>query len=80
MTKKAKFVLLIFIATVVNILLMTICFGILLLLYSFVIVPRIPEEAGFYGVPVLFIVSIILSNFLYRRFLKLYLKKHPYTG
>ncbi|MCL1815671.1 MAG: leader peptide processing enzyme [Treponema sp.] len=75
MNKKAGFALLLFTATVFNIAVTVICFGILWLLYTALLVPRIPEETISIGLPSLFAVSVILSLFIYRQALKGYLKK-----
>ena len=78
MTKKAGFVLFIIAATVFSILVTAVFFAILILLYSFLAVPHIQDEASFIGIPLLFLASIILSFLIYRQALKLYLKKHPF--
>jgi hypothetical protein len=50
------------------------------LLHSLLAVPRLPDKTGFFVVPVLFIISVGLSFFIYRRVPKIYLKKHPFPG
>ena len=80
MIKKRKLVFFIIAAVVFNMLLTLICFAILLPLYSFFVIPRIPQEPGFFGFPLVIVISLALSFFIYQRFLALYLKKHSYPG
>ena len=77
MNRKAGFVLVLFVATVANIVITAVCFLVLFLLYMLLLAPRIPEETGFLGIPVIFVVAIIASFLIYQRLLKLYLKKRP---
>ena len=77
MTKKTKMALFMLVATVINIIFTVICFAILMLLYIVFLVPHIPEASRFVGFPVLFIVSLVVSFFVYKKALKSYLKKHP---
>ena len=77
MTKKVKMVLLLFTATVLNVLLMIICFTTLLLLYTTFMAPNIPENISFIGIPLIFTASLVLSFLIYQKMLKQFLKKHP---
>ena len=77
MTRKTKLLLFMLAATVFNIAVTVICFTTLLLLYSLLLVPRLPAPAAPLGPPVLFVASLVLSFFIYRKALKTYLKKRP---
>jgi hypothetical protein len=68
-----------FAATVFNIVVTVICFTLLLVLYSFLVIPRIPNETAFIAIPFLFVISVVLSFLIYQRALKVYLKKKPLT-
>ena len=67
-------------ATVFNVLVTAVCFVILSLLYMVFLIPYINEEMAFLGFSFLFVVSLVLSFFIYQRALKLYLKKWPLPG
>jgi hypothetical protein len=67
-----------FAATVFNIVVTMICFTLLLLLYSILLVPHIPAERAFIAFPFLFVIAVILSFLVYQRVLKVYLKKKPF--
>jgi uncharacterized membrane protein len=62
-------------ATGFNMVVTALCFIILLLLYMVLLIPHIPAEAAFGAFPVLFILAVIFSFLVYRRFLKQYLKE-----
>jgi len=75
---KAKYIALMFAATVFNIVVTMICFTLLLVLYSVLVIPRIPSEVIPIAFPFLFIIAVILSFLVYQRVLKVYLKKKPF--
>ena len=64
-------------ATVFNIVVTVICIAVLMLLYTVLVIPHIPDKASIIGVLLLFLVSFILSFIIYQKTLKLYLKKYP---
>ena len=77
MIKKAKYALFIAAATVFNMAVTIICFTILMLPYSVLLIPRISEKTAYAGVYLLLAAAIVFSFLIYRRALKLYLKKRP---
>jgi hypothetical protein len=78
MHKKAT-VLFIVLATLFNILVTLLCLGLLIALVFLLIVPRLPPEAArgasSWGLPVIFIGSIILSFIIHRIALKRVIKR-----
>jgi len=74
---KPRIVLFILAATVFNVVVTGISFLISLLLYSALLLSHIPAEKAFAGSILLLIASFIVSFFVYRRVLKLFLKKFP---
>jgi hypothetical protein len=68
-----------FAATVFNIVITVICFALLLILYSVLLVPRISSKMIPLGFPFLFIAALVLSFMVYQKVLKVYLKKKPLT-
>ena len=77
MTKKTKMVLFLLSATAINVVLTVICFSILMLIYTVLIIPRIPDNVSFVGFPLIFLASLVIAFIVYQMALKLYLKKHP---
>jgi uncharacterized BrkB/YihY/UPF0761 family membrane protein len=75
MSKKTNTLLFILGATVFNILVTAACFTVLLLIYAYVIAPRISEAARAWGFPAIFIAAIALSFVIYRKGLKFLMKK-----
>ena len=80
MTKKLKLVLFMLAATVFNIAATAICFIILMLLYTALLVPHISAESAFFGLPLLFTASMVLSFIVYQKLLKRYLHKLQLPG
>jgi membrane protein implicated in regulation of membrane protease activity len=76
-TKKTKIVLIILIAAVFNALATVLCFAVLLLFYGTLLVPHVPKGIALAGTFVLLAAAMVLSFLLYRRILKVYLKKKP---
>jgi hypothetical protein len=67
MSKKTNTLLFILGATAFNTLVTAVCFTALFLLYALLLAPRLPEAARTWGFPVIFIIAITLSFFVYRR-------------
>jgi len=74
---KTRLILFMLAAAFFNVVVTGISFLIFLLLYSTLLVSRIPAEKAFIGPIVSLVASFILSFFVYRRVLKLFLKKFP---
>ncbi|GAB6276124.1 MAG: hypothetical protein SAMD01599839_06640 [Rectinema sp.] len=68
---KGKVVLFVIGATIVNILLMAVCFVLLMLLYSVLLSKILPAEALIWAIAVAFILALFMSTLIYRRLLKL---------
>ena len=62
-------------ATVFNILTTLIFFILLMVIYARALMPGLPETAAAWGIPIIFIGSIVLSFILYRFILKQIMKK-----
>ena len=75
MSKKTNTLVFILGATVFNILITLIAFFILLALYARFLFPLLPETAGAWGFPLIFIGSIAVSFVVYRLILKRVMKK-----
>jgi hypothetical protein len=75
MSKKTNTLLFILAATVFNILVTIVAFLALLFLFTLVIMPRLPEDAAAWAIPVIFIGAIALSFVVYRVILKFLMKK-----
>ncbi|MDR1302870.1 MAG: leader peptide processing enzyme [Treponema sp.] len=75
MSKKTNTLLFILGATVLNVLIMLLCFVALLVMYSRFLLPLLPETAQAWGLPLIFVGSIALSFGLYRIILKQLLKR-----
>ena len=75
MSKKLNTLFFIIGATLFNIM-VTVFFSILLLVfYSTVLYPALPESGGVWVMPVIFVLSIIASFFVYRLAIKIVMKK-----
>jgi hypothetical protein len=79
MSKKTNTLFFILGATVFNIVITIIAFLALLLLFTFVIMPALPEttanKAASWAIPIIFISAIAISFAVYRIVLKLFMKK-----
>ncbi len=75
MSKKTNSMLFILGATVINIVITLVCMFILLIVYVRVIVPFLPEESAAGGIPIIFILAIVISFLIYRAGVKLFMKK-----
>ena len=75
MSKKTNTVLFIIGGTAFNIIITVLSFIILLVLYGSLLLPRLPEGGGTWGIPVIFIVSIVVSFLAYRLLIKIIMKK-----
>ncbi|GHV86160.1 hypothetical protein AGMMS50230_17680 [Spirochaetia bacterium] len=80
MTQKTRYIVFMLAATVFNIIVTVICFFVLWLIYMALLVPHIPAESAFVGLPVLFVAALVLSVVIYQRALKVFLKKWPFPG
>jgi hypothetical protein len=76
MTKKTKIALFIFAGTAVNIALTAFFIIVLFVLYTAFLVPHIPAEKAFIGIPILFIVSFAIAFIAYRKIVKVFLQKY----
>ena len=70
MKRKAGIVLFIIAATAFNILVTAVCFGILLLLFSVLVMPHLSDTAGFIGSLFLLVASVVVAFFVYQCVLK----------
>jgi len=77
MTKRVKVALFLFAGTAVNIALTVVCIVVLFLLYMTFLVPHIPADKAFIGIPVIFVVSFAIAFIAYRKILKVFLQKYP---
>jgi hypothetical protein len=75
MSKKTNTLFFILVATIFNILVTIASFLVLLLFFTLVIMPRLPENAATWAIPVIFVGSIAVSFLVYRMVLKFFLKK-----
>jgi hypothetical protein len=77
MSKKTNTLFFILAATVFNILITIVAFLALLFLFTFVIMPGLPDadKAAGWAIPVIFIGAIVVSFVVYRLVLKLFMKK-----
>ncbi|MDR2314012.1 MAG: hypothetical protein LBE02_05710 [Spirochaetaceae bacterium] len=66
MNKRVSLVLFMIAATAFNIIATVLCFIVLWLLYMALLIPHIPAEAAFMGLPVLFAAAVIASCAVYR--------------
>ena len=75
MNKKTNTIIFMLAATVANIIITIVCFLVLLVLYSKIVFPLLPEESITWALPVMFVFSIIASIFIYRLLIKFMMKK-----
>ncbi|MDR0598579.1 MAG: leader peptide processing enzyme [Treponema sp.] len=75
MRSKFKLALIMLAATAFNILVTALCLVILLVLYGLLLSPHIPAEKAFIGLPILFVIALVLSFVIYQLTLKTILKK-----
>jgi hypothetical protein len=75
MSKRSNTIWFILGATVFNILVTVLCFVLFLLLYGYLLAPRLPPNLAAWGLPVIFIGSIALSFLIYRLVLKVFMKR-----
>jgi energy-coupling factor transporter transmembrane protein EcfT len=75
MSKKTNTVLFVLGATIFNILITILCLGVLLFIYSQVLVPMLPEKVMAVGLPIILVGAIALSFVIYRILLKQLLKR-----
>jgi hypothetical protein len=75
MSKKTNTLWFILGATAFNILVTIVSFVVMLVLYSKYLLPALPEDSAAWGLPVIFIGSMVLSFVTYRVVLKQILKR-----
>ena len=75
MNKKTNTLLFILGATVFNVFVTVLCFVVMMILYAKFVMVFLPEEAHSWAFPLMFIIAIAITFFLYRFALKLLLKK-----
>lgn len=75
MNKKINTLFFIIGATVFNIIVTVVFFLLLLVFYSAVLYPALPETSGVWVMPVIFVLSIVGSFFVYRLVIKILMKK-----
>jgi len=75
MSKKTNTVVFILVATLFNVIVTILSFIILLVLYSKFIYPLIPESILSWIMPVLFIASIVISYLVYKKVIKILMKR-----
>jgi len=75
MSKKTNTLLFIFVGTVFNILVTVISFIVLLIIYSKFLYANLPESSTAWVMPVIFVVSIVVSFLVYRLAVKVIMKK-----
>ena len=75
MNKKTNTVIFILVATVFNVIFTLLCFLLLLLIFSQFLFPVLPEDSVAWALPILFVLSIVASFFVYRILVKYLMKK-----
>jgi len=75
MNKKLNTLLFVLAATLFNIIVTIVSFAVLFLLYAKFIMSLLPEFSQIWGLPVIFIIAIVISFFVYRFLLKYLMKK-----
>jgi len=75
MTKKTNTVLFILGGTIFNIVVTVLCFAIFLFIYTRFLFSHLPEGSMTWVLPVNFVASIAASCFIYRKMIKLFMKK-----
>jgi hypothetical protein len=75
MSKKTNTLVFILGATVFNILVTILCFLALFVLFVKFIMPQLGEASSGWGLPVIFVLAIVLSFLIYRVILKQIMKK-----
>ena len=75
MNKKTNTFLFILGGTVFNILVTALCFIAFLFIFSRFLYPHLPEESITWMLPVVFVASIVAAFFIYRKAIKMIMKK-----
>jgi len=65
------------VATAFNIALTAICFLVLFLIYTVFLLRFIPADKAYIGIPVLIVSALVIAFFVYRKAVKMFLKKYP---
>lgn len=77
MNKKVNSILFILGATIANIIVMTVIFFVLLILFARFLAPVLPAWANQLGLLVLFVGSVVVTYLIYHRFMKWLSQKYP---
>ena len=75
MSKKTNTFLFIILGTVFNIIITVLCFIVFLIIYSSALYPLLPQNSTAWVLPVIFVGSIVVSFFIYRLVIKIFVKK-----
>ena len=75
MSKKSNTFLFIILGTAFNIIITVLCFIVFLVIYSKALYPLLPQSSSAWALPVIFVGSIVVSFFVYRLTVKLFMKK-----
>jgi hypothetical protein len=75
MSKKSNTVLFMLGATVFNIVVTVACFVLLLVLYGRLLAPLLPATVAAWGLPVIFVGSIVLAFFVYKFAIQFMMKR-----
>ncbi len=75
MSKKTNTILFLIGATVFNIATTVVCFLALLILYGKFLIPVLPQEIAVWGMPVIFVGSIVAAFVIYRYVIDTLMKK-----
>jgi len=75
MSKKTNTFLFIIGGTIFNIIVTVLCFALFLFAYSRFLFPYLPEDSGAWIIPLIFVLSITASLFIYRQVIKVFIEK-----
>jgi len=75
MSKRTNTVWFLLGATVFNIVITIVSFILLLVLYGRLLAPLLPESAAAWGLPVIFVASLVLAFVIYRLAMKWFMKR-----
>ena len=75
MNKKRNTIIFLFAATVFNIIMTMLCFFALLVIYTRFLFSLLPEDSVAWALPVIFVLAIVASVFIYKFLIKVLMKK-----
>ena len=75
MSKKTNTILFLIGATIFNVATTVVCFLVLLILYGRLLVPVLPKEIAVWGMPIIFVGSIVAAFVIYRFVINALMKK-----